>query len=261
MSASAISVACLPLATPPLGSDPYPILIFKVGQQWSHNLGAQVTTEMERNDEGIMVPRNLRTDSVTPVLNFTPDIEDANTTAFRYGRLLNTAAGNGVYAWSKVVTADTIPAATAGFQGFGAVADDLETVASVVSNGVVVTLDRVAFAGFTPATPDTFAIGLNGALRFSTNLIGKKVNVLYKYASTTVHSHGTQAGLYKVKASFVRNTRDGIRTNSYLNMDRAQVNLQESGVLNNGDPNQIVITDLSGKCTSDIFDLITQPSC
>ena len=78
-----------------------------------------------------------------------------------------------------------IPAALVGYAPKGTVADTglaatpATSFASVTdaTTGAAKELTQVAYTGFTPATPDQFAIGADGALKFSTNLIGEYVTV------------------------------------------------------------------------------------
>jgi hypothetical protein len=84
-----------------------------------------------------------------------------------------------------------IPPVLTGFVGKGVVADvgltvpagtRRVTMASYTNNlGVSVDLEQVAHTTTAYATADQFGVGTDGALTFSTNLIGQTVTVMYPY--------------------------------------------------------------------------------
>jgi hypothetical protein len=67
------------------------------------------------------------------------------------------------------------PAVLAGIEGFGVAQDPVGAVGSVLLDGVSEPMTIQPYATFVPATPKSFAIGLNGALKFSTDVIGSSV--------------------------------------------------------------------------------------
>jgi hypothetical protein len=82
-----------------------------------------------------------------------------------------TVARNGIK-----VTGD-IPASTAGFEGFGIVADVVGAEASYLSpNQQSVPLTQVDFADPMASLTLSFSVGLNGAMKFSPDLLGKYVS-------------------------------------------------------------------------------------
>lgn len=236
-------------------------ITFKIGAQANFNLNAQVVAEMEKNDEAIMVPYNLRTDQQTPTFTFSPSREDARTTAVRLGRLLSTASTTAIYPWQRIVNANSYAAATTGTEGFGATANDTNAIGAVLRNGVSVELDRVTFATFDATVDDQFGLGANGALALSNNLIGSEVVIWIPYPVANATRLGLPAGTFQAIISAVQNDRDGKRKIAQLTMPQAQVNIQESGQIANGDPAQMSIVDLSGSCTIDWKYFTTQPAC
>ncbi len=70
------------------------------------------------------------------------------------------------------VSRNQYAAATSGNEGFGMTADQSTSYASKLEKGISIPLTRVAYSGFTDfSTPNQWAQGADGALKFSTNLI------------------------------------------------------------------------------------------
>jgi hypothetical protein len=67
----------------------------------------------------------------------------------------------------------TIADDTTGFEGYGVVADAVG-LASVFRNGKSVALTQQGFSGFTGSTPLTYAVGNNGAMRFSDDTLDEQ---------------------------------------------------------------------------------------
>ncbi len=86
-----------------------------------------------------------------------------------------------------LVDKNNYPAAVAGKEGFGIVADIEGAIASYLDpNNLSIPLTQATFATFDSATTDlSFAVGLNGALKFSDDLIGKYVTYEIPYTIAT----------------------------------------------------------------------------
>jgi hypothetical protein len=64
----------------------------------------------------------------------------------------------------------TIPADTSGFEGYGVVQDAVG-IASVYKDGKSVALTQEGYSAFTGSNPLTWAVGANGAVKFSTDTL------------------------------------------------------------------------------------------
>lgn len=100
------------------------------------------------------------------------------------------ANGSKVSAVAKTiqVTANSYAAAASGFDGFGMVADQSTSIASVLSStGISSTLTRQTFATFNAATPQSWAQGSDSAFLFSNDLVTAKswVTIYAPYTSTS----------------------------------------------------------------------------
>jgi hypothetical protein len=77
-----------------------------------------------------------------------------------------------------LLTANSRAGATvAGLEGYGIVADVVGAKAAVFRANQNVALTYIAYSGFSPSgTTDSFAVGANGALLFSDNLVGNPIS-------------------------------------------------------------------------------------
>lgn len=241
----------------------YPI-IFEVGETGELQLNATVAALKLKNDEGIMVPFAMRTDETQPTFNFTPIRDDALSSSLRFLRSLTSGAGSAIYSFTRRITSGTYPAQVAGFQGFGATADDANCVGYANRSGVLTPLTRQPFATFAPATANSFAIGANAALKFSDDLVSAQVvvGVSIPYPYTSGVSLSTPMPNFKAVLTGVTNDNlDGQRRMFQATFSLATVDLSQSGTLSSGNAGQISIVDLSQNCSLDLKYLDIKPSC
>jgi hypothetical protein len=244
----------------PIGSA-FPTII-DIGDTGNLLLNAAVTKQYTKNDEGIMVPYAIRQDQADPAFQFTPRSSDITSTALAWLRSMVPGAGSAIWSRHKVIDSETVAAATTGTQGFGAIADDPNCVGYVNNRGVLTALTRQPFATFVPATLNSFAIGANGALKFSTDLVGKLVGLTISYPYTAGVSLGAPLANFRAILHAVENdTIEGTKRLIQCTFARATVDLSQAGSLNSGNPGQITITDLSGSCSVDLEYIDVIPSC
>lgn len=85
------------------------------------------------------------------------------------------------------VTKNNYPEADIGFEGYGMIADQAESVAAYLSPGdLSVPLTRQAYGSFNAATPLSFAQGPNAGMKYSNDLIGKYV--AYEFPQTLANA-------------------------------------------------------------------------
>ena len=106
--------------------------------------------------------------------------------------------------WEKVALSDCLwvrtfvpqkleyPAKTTGFEGFGVALDPANVIGSVQIDPVSESITRVAYG--TAGTPlvgtKSFAIGANGALKFTPDLLGNPVSLEVPYTLTNIYELG-----------------------------------------------------------------------
>jgi hypothetical protein len=260
MSLTFTHIALRPLGAPPVGQD-WPVLGFRPDSS-SYDEGAEVKTYMERNDEGVNVPTDLVLGSRMPKITLGVQRSNADFISVQLARALVTGASSGTYAFDKVVESGTVVAAVSGFVGFGAVADDANSIGAISKNGRFAPMTRDAFAGFAPATAgDRFALGANAALKFSDTVVGNRALVLIPYPTTDSHSLGVTRGQFELRASAVLDEL-GSRRMVNLTSSRVAVNVQESGQIESGaDSYSLVLVDLSGTCAAQIAFHRAQGKC
>lgn len=217
----------------------------------TYNEGVTTQTYSEKNDEGVNTPTELVDTERAPTFTFGVQRLNPEMIAVKMARALTAAAGTGLYIFNKTVDDNTVAAVTTGQQGFGAVADDANCVGSVYEDGQFTALTREAFTGFVEATAgNRFALGLNGALKFSDALIGKRVVILIPYPTTDSLSLGLRRAQFRVKVAGVYQ-EEGVKKVFNITLKRAAVNIQESGSIEDGaDSYTVTVADLSGDCAA-----------
>lgn len=128
---------------------------------------------------GIMQTVDVQKISEDPQWTMTIPAITPEILAIRYGRALETATTVDRYIANSnyVVTGNTIPAAATTALGYAIVAD-AESEASYIDASIEIStpLTQSTYATFDPTTETlSFAVGDNGAMKFSNDLIGKIV--------------------------------------------------------------------------------------
>lgn len=126
----------------------------------------------------------------------------------------------------------TLPASAAGVYGQGVAADAVATGA-VMINGVSEQLTQLAFGSFDFASIKSFAIGSDGAMKFSADLRGKLVSIggaLHTIANVYDTEGADRVSQLRVQHNFIDNNR-------LLSIFEADISLERSGIDFNA-PNQ-----------------------
>ena len=126
----------------------------------------------------------------------------------------------------------TTNASLVGVYGNGVVADTV-AIGAVLIGGIANQLTQQPFAAFSFATPKTFAIGADGAMKFSVDLRGKVISVggaLYTVANVYDTLGSDQVTILRVQHDF-------IDTNRSMSIFEAEISLERTGI-DLGAPNQ-----------------------
>lgn len=114
--------------------------------------------------------------------------------------------------WTNVpdTATPTVAPSTTGVYGFGVAADAVASAVAFI-NGRSVELTQTAFAAFSHAGTLSFAVGANGALKFSTDLAGKVCSVggaQHTVANVTDTDGGRSIGLLELEHHIINHRRE-----------------------------------------------------
>lgn len=142
-----------------------------------------------------------------PRIQLTFPKKTPETLGMKFGYRMEETAGMSAVLCRNGVLIDrnSYAAATTGKEGFGIVADVAGAVASYLNeNNLSVPLTQGTFATFDSAAATlSFAVGLNGALKFSDDLIGKYVSYEIPYTIATGGVSMTESFFNRFKPTLV----------------------------------------------------------
>lgn len=149
------------------------------------NTGINEEIQMGRDNLGRKVRSNTYVSEEMPELSIQYQYVNAELVSFQVGKQMAVGTFSTMVPRSLVVIQGEYPASATGFLFNGVLATDAEAAGALTGaagsytddNGISVALDRQPFATFDPATPDSFAVGDDGALKFSTNLVNTQTLV------------------------------------------------------------------------------------
>lgn len=170
--------------------------------------GIQIRQTMTMNNLGNKVPSNQFPVAENPVLSISYSHMQPEMIAFAMGNTLVSGTFTTHIPKLQLVQQGQYPAAAVGILGKGIVADS-DAVASVVRDNVSVALTLEDFASYNTwkTTPDNFAVGADGALAFSDNLVTNKevVALSIPYTGTMQKISDVVANPVRVSATLVNN--------------------------------------------------------
>ena len=154
----------------------------------------EVKNTSSRDSLGNMSKLNTYQTSEMPTLQLAYGVNQLELYAFPIGYLMKSGTFTMTVARNLLVPATgVIPAATAGFFPVGALGDigitnpvgvpDPTTASKTSTVGASVPLTQVAYSATPYTTEDQFGIGADGAVSFSTNLIGETITLRHPYTS------------------------------------------------------------------------------
>jgi hypothetical protein len=149
------------------------------------NTGITEVIQNGRDALGRKVRSNTYVSEEMPELTIQYQYMHPELISFQVGKQMVLGTFDTFIPRSLVVRQAEYPAAATGFLFNGVLATEAEAVGALVGaaasytddNGISVALTRQPFATFNAATDDSFAVGDDGALKFSTNLVTDSVLV------------------------------------------------------------------------------------
>lgn len=236
-----------------LNEDPARVLVLPGVSEISKNFNIEVSTQSVMTPGGGGIRRTVYVDTVAedPQFTFTFPAVTPELLAMRYGRALQTETSVERYITNSnmVITGSgSYPASAIGKLGY-AVAADAESEASYLDGEISVALTQSDFATFNAATETfAFAVGANGALKFSNDLIGKVVG----YRIPAVYENVTGMGearfdTFACNIMMIQNDR------SILVIDIPEATIRaDQGDITFGQPLQLTVSALAGgRCTGE----------
>jgi len=229
-----------------LDETPGRVVVLPSVSEISKNFNIEVETlqAMTPGSGGVNRTVDVSTMSEDPQYTFTFPALTPELWAIRSGRRLETNASVLRYVTHSnfYVQANEYPARAAGDLGY-AIAADANADASYLIDGISVALTQSTFAAFDPAVETlSFAVGENGAMKFSNDLIGKTVG----YRIEATYSNVTELGearydRFGVNILMIQNDRQLVN----VNMPEAFIRLDQ-GDITFGQPVQITVSPVTG---------------
>lgn len=203
------------------------VYAFPAPQGFTVNTGISMRQQEGRN----ALARNVRTGAYAsgemPELVISYNYMNAELIAFSMGNELISGTFSSYYPKLVQVTGASMPGDTVVGNILNGLAADVAAIAAYKKDGVSISLTRqpyATFSGGSPANDDSFAIGVNGALKFSDNLVTGREVVAMKIpkAFTGVSISDVLVGQLEIQAALV-DTMNQITifqaTNASVNME------------------------------------------
>ena len=184
------------------------ILNFEVPMSFVVQDGREVRQQMTRNAVGEMALINLVPTQQVPMLTVTyPSVFiEKYVTSTDYQP--EEASFNIKYTkYLQVPSGGVVAAVASGFYGFSVV-EDASGYASKELNGVSVGLTQAAYVGFNNAIDDQFAVGDNGELLFSLNLVDDYVTLAVDMTINGVGYSDLLQGEFEISATMVNSLNE-----------------------------------------------------
>lgn len=179
----------------------------------STNIEQRVQTG--RDLQGRMVRLNTYVAGEMPQLSIQYQYLQPEMVAFQIGKQLASGTFDTFIPRSLAVLKEEYAASATGFLFFGVDATEADAAgilagasASITKNGVSIKLDRQDFGSFSAATPESYAVGDDGAMKFSTDLVETQalVTMLIPAAIAGARLSETLVGPLRLFATMVDTT-------------------------------------------------------
>ena len=160
--------------------------------------------QMSRNNFGERTRVRTYTVSQESTLSVAYSHMQPELLAFRFGRYFEQNTKDLFYIQTYTVTKTSYDPVTTGFYGFGITAD-ADAKASIKEGHLSVELTQQPFATFVPTTLKSFAVGANGAVKFSNDLLAARetVSLLVPYSISALGIGDELVGDHSVRAKLV----------------------------------------------------------
>lgn len=159
------------------------VYAFPQPQGFTVNTGATMRQQEGRSAVGQMVRTGAYKTGEMPELTISYNYMNSELIAFSMGNELISGSFATHYPKLITVTAASIPGDTVSGNILNGLSADIDALASYKKDGISISLTRqpfATFAGASPANDDSFAIGADGALKFSDNLVANNEVVALK---------------------------------------------------------------------------------
>jgi len=231
-----------------LNETPNRVLVLPGVSEVSKNFNIEVETQQVMTPGSGGVRQTVYVDTVAqdPQFTFTFPAVTPELLAIRYGRMPQTSASVQRYVSvsNYTVTGNTVPASSVGQLGY-AIAADAESFASYIDDVTEIStaLTQENYATFNPTTATlAFAVGANGAMKFSNDLIGKIIAYSIPATYTNVTTFGTgRFELFSVNLMIMQTNRKILN----IYMPEAVIRADQ-GDLTFGQDMQLTVSPLAG---------------
>lgn len=171
------------------------------------NTNLEQKIQMGRNAQGQKVRTGSYIGGATPELSITYNYIQPEMISFSVGNEQATGTFATYIPKLLQVASASIAADATGFLLEGVSADDVNAVGSVTRDQLSTPLTRQAFASFDGQTDDSFALGADGALKFSDNLVTNQdmVALLIPHNLTGIKLSDVLVGPHELYATLVDN--------------------------------------------------------
>lgn len=182
------------------------------------DLGIEQRVQFSRDAQGNRVRAGSYKAGENPSLSITYGFIQPEMIGFKIGQQVASQTLDTYIPYQVLVNKAEFAAGATGSILDGVAADPTTAAASVTRAGISTALTRQAYASFTAATDDTYAIGADGALKFSTNLVTAEevVTLSIPYAGMTALAlSDVVVGPHRLNARLVDNNNKVVLFESY----------------------------------------------
>jgi len=181
------------------------VLNWPIPSTFNLDIGIEQRVQESRNNQARKVRASSYVAGEQPTLSISYSQIQPEMIGFSVGNQLATGTFATYIPKVLQVTKASYPASTTGFLFFGVAADEALATASYTKDGVSTKLTREVFATFDGETDDTYAVGDDGAVKFSDNLVSGQQVVTYLVPSdvTGLRISDVLVGTHEVYATMV----------------------------------------------------------
>lgn len=226
------------------------VLTWPVPNNFVLNTNIEQKIQMGRNAQGRAVRTGTYVTSETPEISINYSYIQPEMISFNTGNQMASGTFESYIPKSLEVTRGSYAGDSAGFILEGVVADDPRVAASITKGDLSVALTRQPFASFDPATVESYALGVDGAMLFSDDLVSEKavVSILVPHSVSGIRLSDVLVGPHELYATLI-DTRNKVSIFEALNVTP---NISGKSIDFGGEGLEIslYLNALPGSCTS-----------